>query len=656
MVGYRKFLWDNLVNNNYVVDFVGSQDGGDAISGFDYNHEGHPGWTADMVADYIYQWLTDNPADIVLLHIGTNDIAQGYNIQTIVDNVDHILDLIDNYESMNNKQISVVLAKIINRTEYSPLTTSFNNLLQNLVSNRQATGDQIVLVDMEQALVYPDDMYDSLHPNSSGYAKMANIWFSVLGETLYSCTETGNQSPNAVIDFTSQNVTIDAGGSVLFTGTGSDPNSNVPLSYLWKFGVGSGVPDSTLQDPGSVQFNIPGTYTVSFTVTDALGLSDPTPAVRVVTVRSSSPVIPKTGWSLRYADSQELVGENGAAANAFDGNVNTIWHTKWYGGSPAHPHEIQIDLGATYTIDGFRYLPRQDGGVNGRIGQYEFYVSADGVSWGSSVAVGGFVNDAGEKQVSFAPLAGRYVRLRAISEVNGNPWTSMAEINVLGTLSGGNQAPNGMIDSPSGGVTIDAGGSVVFTGTGSDPNNNVPLSYLWKFGVGSGVPDSTLQDPGSVQFNIPGTYTVSFTVTDALGLSDPTPAVRVVTVRSSSPVIPKTGWSLRYADSQELVGENGAAANAFDGNVNTIWHTKWYGGSPAHPHEIQIDLGGTYTIDGFRYLPRQDGGVNGRIGQYEFYVSADGVSWGSSVAVGGFVNDAVKSRYLLRPWQVGMCV
>ena len=114
MVGYRKFLWDNLANNNYVVDFVGSQNGGDAISGFDYNHEGHPGWTADMVADYIYQWLTDNPADIVLLHIGTNDIAQNYNIQTIVDNVDHILDLIDNYESMNNKQITVVLAKIIN--------------------------------------------------------------------------------------------------------------------------------------------------------------------------------------------------------------------------------------------------------------------------------------------------------------------------------------------------------------------------------------------------------------------------------------------------------------------------------------------------------------------------------------------------------------
>ena len=195
---------------------------------------------------------------------------------------------------------------------------------------------------------------------------------------------------------------------------------------------------------------------------------------------------------------------------------------------------FRLILGETYTIDGFRYLPRQDGGVNGRIGQYEFYVSADGVSWGSPVAVGGFVNDAGEKQVSFAPRAGRYVRLRAISEVNGNPWTSMAEINVLGTLP------------------------------------------------------------------------------------------------SSSQVISQAGWSLSYKDSEELVGENGAAVNSFDGNVNTVWHTQYKGGSPGCPsHEIQINLGQTYDMKGFRYLPRQDGWANGWIGQYEFYVSADGTNWGS---------------------------
>ncbi|MCP4267941.1 MAG: discoidin domain-containing protein, partial [Candidatus Brocadiaceae bacterium] len=90
---------------------------------------------------------------------------------------------------------------------------------------------------------------------------------------------------------------------------------------------------------------------------------------------------------------------------------------------------------------------------------------------------------------------------------------------------------------------------------------------------------------------------------------------------SASELIPQTNWSLWYVDSEEHLGEDGAAVNAFDGDINTFWHTQWVGGSPPTPHEIQIDLDGIYDIDGFYYLPRQDGGVNGRIGQYEFYVS-----------------------------------
>jgi PKD repeat protein len=106
----------------------------------------------------------------------------------------------------------------------------------------------------------------------------------------------------------------------------------------------------------------------------------------------------------------------------------------------------------------------------------------------------------------------------------------MAEINVLGTTGGGNQAPNGVINTPSQDVTINAGDTVNFTGSGSDPDNNLPLTYLWNFGAGSGVSDSTLQNPGAVQFNNPGTFTVAFTVKDSLGLPDPSPDSRVITV------------------------------------------------------------------------------------------------------------------------------
>ena len=94
--------------------------------------------------------------------------------------------------------------------------------------------------------------------------------------------------------------------------------------------------------------------------------------------------------------------------------------------------------------------------------------------------------------------------------------------------AGSNQAPNGTIDTPVGPTTITAGGSVSFTGTGSDPDGDTSLSYAWNFG--GGATNSTLEDPGSIMFNTAGTYTVSFTVTDSQGLPDSPPDTRVITV------------------------------------------------------------------------------------------------------------------------------
>ncbi|MDJ0741703.1 MAG: MopE-related protein, partial [Gammaproteobacteria bacterium] len=91
-----------------------------------------------------------------------------------------------------------------------------------------------------------------------------------------------------------------------------------------------------------------------------------------------------------------------------------------------------------------------------------------------------------------------------------------------------NQAPNGRIDSPAVDQTITAGSSVSFAGTGTDSDGDTPLRYNWNFG--GGAPGSNQQDPGAVTFNSVGTFTVTFTVTDSLGLSDQTPATRRITV------------------------------------------------------------------------------------------------------------------------------
>lgn len=171
-----------------------------------------------------------------------------------------------------------------------------------------------------------------------------------------------------------------------------------------------------------------GTKSGAFSLS-ATGTTLPSPEA----LPSSAP-IDRSAWSLVSADSEETRAENGAARNAFDGNPATLWHTAWSTGTPAPlPHEIQIDLGARHTVDGLGYLPRQDGGVNGRIGGYEVYVSDTTADWGSPVATGSFADTAAVKNTAVAAKPGRYLRLKALTEAGGRgPWTSAAEITLTG--------------------------------------------------------------------------------------------------------------------------------------------------------------------------------------------------------------------------------
>jgi len=128
------------------------------------------------------------------------------------------------------------------------------------------------------------------------------------------------------------------------------------------------------------------------------------------------------------ADS-EAVGYE--AYRAMDGDAQTMWHSFFGSGETSHPHDIVFDLKKSRDIAGFSYLPRRGGG-NGTIRDFEFYVSQNGKDFGKPVLKGAFAQESAENIVKL-PRArqGRFVRLRALSEVNGRPWTSIAEFRVL---------------------------------------------------------------------------------------------------------------------------------------------------------------------------------------------------------------------------------
>lgn len=148
-----------------------------------------------------------------------------------------------------------------------------------------------------------------------------------------------------------------------------------------------------------------------------------------VTTAKFGMLVSKSKWKVIHADSIER-GE-GLAKHAIDGDPGTFWHTSWSASQDKQPHEIQIDLGIKFELAGFSCLPRQNQ-QNGRIRDYEFYTSDDGENWGEPISKGKWRNTTALQTVRFdKPVVARYIRLVSLSEVTGEYYTSVAEIDII---------------------------------------------------------------------------------------------------------------------------------------------------------------------------------------------------------------------------------
>ena len=152
---------------------------------------------------------------------------------------------------------------------------------------------------------------------------------------------------------------------------------------------------------------------------------------------SNPAYLDQSSWSLRSTDSEEITGEDGRAINAFDGNPETFWHTEWYYSKPQQPHEIQIDLGKEYLLSYFEYLPRQNSS-NGQVKDFEVYVSTGTNNWGYPILSGSFEAGTNPAKFNFEPVFGRYIKFKTLSEQNGNPFSTVAEIYLKGCIQQNN--------------------------------------------------------------------------------------------------------------------------------------------------------------------------------------------------------------------------
>ena len=368
---------------------------------------------------------------------------------------------------------------------------------------------------------------------------------------------------------------------------------------------------------------------------------------------------------------------------AFDNNSATFYHSEYTPQLVALPHAVVIDLTAPSVINSLTYLPRQDGNSSGNIGKHTIELSTDGASW-TTVTAGTFADDATFKQAVFASTSARYVRFTALTEAGSRgPWTSAAEISIK---AGSDTVPNALSPKSDWVITADSFQAGHLPLAAFDTNKTtffhseynpklVPLphailidlkltyilnslTYLprqdsckngnvgqhtielstnnvsWvTVAAGMFADDATLKQ--TVFANTSARYVRFTAITEAGNRGQWMSAAEIDLFASS------IGNHFTIAvDSEEVVFANNAGTQAFDKNLNTFWQTRYSGNQPlpGFPHTFIIDMKNNVGVYSLTYTPRQDGSMNGTIGDHTIDVSTDNINW-VNVATGTFIDN-----------------
>jgi len=121
IVCWRAYLWEKLQKTGYAnVNFVGSSTGeragGCDVLSRDRDNEGHSGYLATHIValNLLPGWLQANPADIVTIHLGSNDISHGYEAGAILDAFTRIVEQLRE----SNPDMKIIVSRTYHLIEY----------------------------------------------------------------------------------------------------------------------------------------------------------------------------------------------------------------------------------------------------------------------------------------------------------------------------------------------------------------------------------------------------------------------------------------------------------------------------------------------------------------------------------------------------------
>ncbi|MFK4037045.1 GDSL-type esterase/lipase family protein [Nonomuraea wenchangensis] len=170
--GYRPALHNLLKDDRAAVTFVGSQRSGPAPDA----HEGHSGWTISQLAGITDAALATYRPNVVLLHIGTNDLNNNDNPGGAPARLGALMDQIFRAAPDVTLLVSTIVPSGWGPTQERILR--FNEAIRLEAGARWAAGKHVYLVNLTTVTL--TDLADVLHPNDSGYLKMAGAFYQGL--------------------------------------------------------------------------------------------------------------------------------------------------------------------------------------------------------------------------------------------------------------------------------------------------------------------------------------------------------------------------------------------------------------------------------------------------------------------------------------------
>jgi lysophospholipase L1-like esterase len=180
---YRRPLWLSLREAGYTVDFVGSSQrnhlGGPPSDDFDGDHEGHWGWRVDEVLARLPEWAAAAKPDVVLIHLGSNDLFQGEPADQIIAELEQVFAVLRGV----NPRVALFVAELIPAAGMEAQIRDLNARIRSLATGADVASP-VFVVDQFTGFDPARHTYDGVHPNAEGEVLISSRWFEVLKRDL----------------------------------------------------------------------------------------------------------------------------------------------------------------------------------------------------------------------------------------------------------------------------------------------------------------------------------------------------------------------------------------------------------------------------------------------------------------------------------------